>query len=352
MKSISGSCFVFLLIRFIRIESVKRQIQNVLHCLLLLTGFMLPDLTLAADTEAVKVGVLKFGTVNWELLAMKHGELDHAEGVDVEIVPYASSEATKIALQGGAVDVIVTDWLWVSRQRANGQPLTFVPYSSAVGAIMVAADSSIDSIADIRGKKIGIAGGPLDKSWLLVQGMSLQEFGVDLKAENEIAYGAPPLLAEKTRQGELDAMLNYWHYSARLEAVGFKRVVSVEEAATALGASGPVSAIGYVFSDRWASENPIAASGFLKASRHTKQKLNESDEEWQRLVSVGAIKDKGAALLVLRDRFREGIPHRPIDEEKADAGKLYTKLAELGGRKLVGNAKSIVDGTYWQGLTE
>ena len=65
---------------------------------------------------------------------MKHGGFDSANGVDVEIVPYASGDATRIALQGGDVDVIVADWLWVSRQRASGQELTFVPYSSSVGA--------------------------------------------------------------------------------------------------------------------------------------------------------------------------------------------------------------------------
>ncbi len=302
--------------------------------------------TLAADTP-VKVGVLKFGTVNWELKSMKHGGFDKANGVDVEIVPYASGDATRIALQGGEVDVIVADWLWVSRQRASGQALTFAPYSSSVGAIMVAADSGIESLEDLRGKKIGVAGGPLDKSWLLLQGMARQEHDFDLKGENEIAFGAPPLLAEKTRQGELDAMLNFWHYSARLEADGFKRLVSAEEAAAALGANGPISAIGYVFSDEWAANNPEAAKGFIQASRDTKQLLKESDEEWARLGSSGAIKDEGIALTTLRDRFREGIPNRPFADEVADAGSLYKILGELGGPKLIGDSPVMVDGTYW-----
>ncbi len=309
---------------------------------------LLPFHVLAADP--VKVGVLKFGTVNWELKSMQHAGLDKANGVDLEIVPFAGGDATKIALQGGAVDVIVSDWLWVSRQRASGQKLTFVPYSSSVGAIMVGPDSDIKSLADLKNKKIGVAGGPLDKSWLLLQGMAKQEHGFELNKENDIAYGAPPLLAEKTLQGELDAMLNYWHYCARLEAKGFKRLVSAEEAAAALGSSGPVSAIGYVFTDEWASNNPESAMGFVQASRETKELLNNSDEEWARLGTSGAIKDKGAALLTLRDRFREGIPARLISDEIKDAAKLYKVLAELGGTKLVGESPVMVDGTYWPAL--
>ena len=315
----------------------------------LLSILMLPA---AADTTPVKVGVLKFGTVNWELKSMLHGGFDHANGVAVEIVPFASGDATRVALQGGAVDVIVADWLWVSRQRAEGQNVTFVPYSSSVGAVMVASDSQVQSLADLKGKKIGVAGGPLDKSWLLLQGMAQQEHGFDIAAENDIAFGAPPLLAEKTRQGELDAMLNYWHYCARLEADGFKRLVSAEDAAAALGSSGPVSAIGYVFSDQWAAENPDAATGFIQASRDTKALLGASDEEWARLGESGAIKDKGAALTTLRDRFREGIPARPVADEIKDAGLLYGVLAELGGTKLVGQSTTMADGTYWPVLQE
>lgn len=301
-----------------------------------------------ANDAVVRVGVLKFGTVNWELKAMKHHGLDKANGFELEIVPFAGGDATRIALMGGEVDVVVSDWLWVSRQRAEGRSMTFVPYSSSVGAIMVPGDSDIQSLADLKGKKIGVAGGPLDKSWLLLQGMARQEHGMDLAGDTDVAFGAPPLLAEKARDGELDAVLNYWHYCARLEADGFRRLVSAEEAANALGSTGPVSAIGYVFNEAWAADG--VAESFVKASRATKQIMLDSDEEWQRLAESGAIKDGPEALAVLRDRFREGIPARAHDQEVKDASFIYGVLSELGGEKLVGAAKEMVDGTYWNAV--
>ena len=88
---------------------------------------------------------------------------------------FASNDAADVALMGEAVDGIVEDWLWVSRQRAEGVPLTFIPYSSSVGALMVPADGSIDSLADLEGKRLGIAGGPLDKSWLLIQALAKEQ---------------------------------------------------------------------------------------------------------------------------------------------------------------------------------
>lgn len=303
---------------------------------------------MAADEPVVRVGVLKFGTVNWELKALKNAGFDHDNGFDLEVVPFAGGDATKIALHGGEVDVIVSDWLWVSRQRASNIPMTFVPYSSSVGALMVPADSEIKSLADVVGKTIGVTGGPLDKSWLLLQGLARKKHAIDLASENEIVFGAPPLLAEKTRDGELDGTLNYWHYCARLEADGFRRVVSVEDATMVLGASGPLSSLGYVFDESWATGNP-AVAGFIKAIRETKQLLLESDDEWQRLADSGAIKDRPDALVTLRDRFREGIPQRELNDEIQDAEVIYKLLEKLGGEKLVGDSTVLVDGTYWAG---
>lgn len=313
----------------------------------LVLATVLCGLAIGQDLPVIKVGVLKFGTVNWELKAMQHHGLDQANGFTLEIVPYAGGDATEIALQGDAVDVIVSDWLWVSRLRQEGVGLALVPYSSSVGALMVAGDSDVQTLADVSGKTIGVAGGPLDKSWLLLQGMAQQEHELDLAADNEIVFGAPPLLAEKLRSGELDVMLNFWHYNARLEAEGFRRVVSAEEAANALGASGPISSIGYVFKEAWAENAPVA--GFINASRQTKQLLRDSDDEWQRLSDSGAIKDGPDALRVLRDRFREGIPVRELSAEVEDAEHVYGVLAEIGGSKLVGESPDMQPGTYWTG---
>lgn len=299
--------------------------------------------------SSVRIGVLKFGTVSWELDTLKHHQFDAANGIDLDVTYFAGEDATNVAMLAGEIDVIVSDWLWVSRQRSEGGDVTLAPYSTAVGAIMVKEDSEIRTLADLGGKKIGVAGGPVDKSWLLIQALAKRDLGTDLPAASEVVFGAPPLLSEKAVQGELDAVLNFWHFCARLEANGFRRLIGANDAAKALGASGPVSALGYVFHDKWANENPDAISGLLKASAQTKDLLAKSDDEWLRLAPV--IRAEGEELQRLRDRYREGIPRRSVAQEKADAGKLYRVLAEIGGERLVGRAPDMAPGTYWSGLT-
>ena len=304
----------------------------------------------ALAAAKVRIGVLKFGTVSWELDTLKHHRFDAAGGIDLDIVYFAGEDATNVALQAGEVDVIVSDWLWVSRLRSEGADLTLVPYSTAVGAIMVTRDSPIRTIADLQEKKIGVAGGPLDKSWLLIQALARRDHDLNLPAANEIVFGAPPLLSQKVMQGELDAVLSFWHFCARLEANGFRRLIGAEDAAAALGATGPVAALGYVFHDKWADENPDAAKGLVEASTQAKNLLASSDEEWLRLAPL--VRAEGKELETLRDRYREGIPRRPVAEEEADAGKLYRVLAEIGGEKLVGSAREMAPGTFWQGLAD
>lgn len=298
--------------------------------------------------EKVRVGVLKFGTVNWELNTVKHHAFDAANGIDLDVSYFAGEDATNVAMLAGELDVIVSDWLWVSRQRSEGEDFTMAPYSTSVGAVMVKTGSPIKSLADLTAKKIGIAGGPLDKSWLLIQALAKRDHGIDLSASNEIVFGAPPLLSEKAASGELDAVLSFWHFCARMEANGFRRLIGAEEAVASLGASGAVSALGYVFHDKWASANPAAAMGFVKASGAAKELLAKSDNEWLRLAPI--LKAEGKELETLRDRYREGIPTRPVADDEADAGKLYGVLAAIGGEKLVGKAKEMEPGTFWAEL--
>ena len=92
----------------------------------------------------------------------------------IRVATLKTTEAGKIALKGGAADVIVSDWLWVARERSLGDNLMFYPYSTALGAVMVAADAPTRSLGDLKGKKLGVAGGPLDKSWLLLRASALR----------------------------------------------------------------------------------------------------------------------------------------------------------------------------------
>ncbi|CCD84284.1 putative ABC transporter (substrate-binding protein) [Bradyrhizobium sp. ORS 285] len=303
-------------------------------------------LSTSRAAETVKVAVQKTGTFAWELAVIRAHQLDKQADIAIDAVELASPEAGKIALRAGNADIMVSDWLWVSRERALGAKLTFSPYSSALGAVMVPAASPIKSLADLKGRKLAVAGGPLDKSWLLLQA-ALKREGVELKSQATITYGAPPLLAAKLADGEMDAGLNYWNFCAALEAKGFRRLAGIEDILPGFGAKGRTAMIGYVFDEEWASKHRDLVNRFLSVTAKAKEILATSDAEWQTIAPLTGAPDE-ATLRAYRDRYREGIPRRSVAEEEADARILYGVLASIGGRDLVGPAAELSPGTYYR----
>jgi NitT/TauT family transport system substrate-binding protein len=295
--------------------------------------------------ETIKVAVQKTGTFAWELAVIRAHGLDKQANLAIEVLELASPEAGKIALRSGTADIILSDWLWVSRERSLGAKLTFYPYSSALGAVMVPASSPIRSLADLKGRKLAVAGGPIDKSWLLLQARAKQD-GVDLKSDSTIAYGAPPLLAAKMLDGEMDATINYWNFCAALEAKGFHRLLGIEDLLPRLGAKDRIAMVGYVFDESWSNTNRDLLSRFIAVTRSAKDILSTSDAEWETIAPLTGAAD-AATLRAYRDRYREGIPRRPVTDEEADARVLYRVLAEIGGRELVGPAPELQPGTFY-----
>jgi NitT/TauT family transport system substrate-binding protein len=305
---------------------------------------LLASSALAADH--IRLVALRTGSLAWELDVIKAHGLDKKANLDIETLELASTEAGKVALKGGSADIIVSDWTWVARERALGDSLVYYPYLGTLGAVMAPARSPIKDIADLKGRKLAVAGGPIDKSWLLLRALALRS-GLDLKAQATVVYGAPPLLSEKALQGETDATLTFWNFCADLEAKGQKRAIPMDDVLHRLGANGPVALLGYVFDGAWAARNRSALDRFLEASRQAKDILAASDAEWQRLAPRIGVND-ARALAILRERYSEGIPRRRIDDEEADARGLYRILADIGGADLVGPGRELDAGSFYR----
>jgi NitT/TauT family transport system substrate-binding protein len=303
---------------------------------------------LASGAEAadkLRVALQKTGTAAWEIELIKARGLDKAANLDIETTELASTEAGKVALVGGAADMIVGDWLWAARERGLGDKLLFTPYSTALGAVMAQKDSPVHTVADLAGRSIGVAGGPLDKSWLVLRAAALGA-GRDLTKDARPSYGAPPLIAEKLVQGETETALEYWNFAADLEGRGFRRAIEMADVEKALGASGPLAMTGYLFNESFAASHKDLLRRYFAATAEARKILAEDPGAWAPIKARLRLKDD-AALAVYRQRYLEGVPKRTVAEEAADARLLYRRLAEVGGETLVGSAKELDAGLFY-----
>ncbi|MDO9269062.1 MAG: ABC transporter substrate-binding protein [Methylobacter sp.] len=296
----------------------------------------------ATEKTIIRLGVQASGTVDWELSALQ----DNPQAdFQLKIQHLANAEAGKIALQSGAVDMIVSDWIWVSSLRATGTDFSFYPYSDTSGALVVAENSPIHSVKDLKGKRLGIAGGELDKNWLLLQALAGQQ-QLDLNASVEKVFGAPPLINEQIKQNRVDAVLTYWHFAARLEAQGYRQIIDGRGILKGLGIQESVPSLGYVFRESWANSHKQALNNFFKASKQAKNQLCTADAAWQKIAPLTKVDDLPTQAK-LRQRYCEGnIEHWGKQEQQA-AGRIYAILRTLSNKQLTGNSDTLQPGTFW-----
>jgi NitT/TauT family transport system substrate-binding protein len=311
--------------------------------LTVLAGLLAAAAAHGQDEPRLRIAAQTSGTVNWELQTILKRGLDRANGFQLEVIDAAGSPAAQVAFLGGEADAIVSDWIWVARQRAEGQDVAMIPYSKAVGGVMVPADSTAQSLADLKGEQIGIAGGPIDKSWLILRALALKQ-GFDIAAETTQVFGAPPIIYKAGLDGEVAAVINFWHFMAKQEVAGMRQLVSVEEAAEQLGLDPDVPLLGYVVKGAMIEQDPELAAGFAAASRQAKELLATDETAWDDLRPLMNA-ESDAEFEALKRGWREGIPAPgPVDE--AAVAELLTVMAELGGEELVGPATTLPEGVF------
>jgi NitT/TauT family transport system substrate-binding protein len=288
-----------------------------------------------AQGRALRIASVKFGTLAWLLETIKAEGLDTKHNLAIEIVETATNQSSPVALYGGSADVVVTDWPWALRQRAMGEPVKFAPFSGALGAVVVAADSPIKTLADLKGKKLGVAGSSTDKSWLLLRAHSKEVLGADLAELVTPQYGAAPLLSEQLKDGRLDAVLNFWTFTARLEAQGFRSVITMSDVMKALEIDPQPALVGFIWKESAETQLMPAINDFLAAAREANDILANNDAAWDRLRPVMKAADD-AEFKALRAGYRAGIRGYWSEADMKSAEKIMSILLAGGDTELAG----------------
>ena len=305
---------------------------------------LLAPTAIARADDVIRIATLASGTVAWEIDTIIHYGLDRKHGFTLSVVPVAGKQSADVMLAAGAADVIVTDWIWVSRQRNQGADYTFIPYSKQIGSVLVISQSPLKTLADLKGKKIGIAGGPTDKSWVLIRAYAQKTFALDLAQESQPIFAAPPLLNEELERGNIDALITFWQFAEPLKAKGARELITLADTTQTLGLDPETPLLGYVFSEGWAKTHSGLASKLAKASREAKTILASDNSEWDRLrplMKAQTDQDFEA----LKAGFRAGIPATNNVNIEA-AQRLFSILAAIGGRDLTGDQATLAVGTF------
>lgn len=301
-------------------------------------AFALPRVALSAPAAAatsVRVSSVKFGSLSWLIDTVRSNGIDTANRLNLDVLEVATNQAGPIALLAGEADIIVSDWTWAMRQRGMGVKVKFAPFSSTLGALMVPANGQVTTLADFSGKKLGVAGSAIDKSWLLLRGYSRKTLGKDIADLARPTFGTPPLLSEELRSGRLDGVLNFWTFAARLLSEGFVQLLGMDEVFKSFDIDPVPPMVGFVWTEETEKAKGAAVAAFLKAMQEGNAILAKSDEAWRRLTPL--VKPKSDdELKTIAKFYTSGIPQPWGTQQTQSAQKLMQVLVEVGDQELVG----------------
>ena len=297
------------------------------------------------------IGVQENSPAQWEAQAIVAQGLDAKHEIALDIRPFADEAAMQKALQAGDLDIIQTDFVWVSIERnARGPAVSMVPYSTAAGGVVVDAASGIDSVDDLKGKTIAVAGSATDSSWLILQADYAKATGGKLADDATVSFDTSAAVNELVTNGGTDAALNAWQWNVRAVAAGKVEALPVLGMLTDLGAAEMPPLFGWAFTDAKAKTLKAAFIRFLDASFEANATLASDDSAWDGLKDAMNVGDDDALFAQLRDGYRASIAATYNPSGTGPAKKAYGALAEFGGAELVGAKPAINASTFWRGF--
>jgi NitT/TauT family transport system substrate-binding protein len=274
----------------------------------------------------VKVVALQ-GTQLFPVRIMQSRGIAAKHGIDMDLMVVASPQASYTAMQTGDIQIGFTGWIVIASLREKGFKLTNV-YSmiSYTNAVMVKADSPIKGIAELKGKRVGLFGGPNSATTWLYRMIVEKFYGFDAMKDSKVHFGAPPLLMGMIDRGDLDAVLVLDPFiSQMLETDKYRSIGNLGEIWRQKANQNPML-VAVTVNETWAKANPDVVKRFVAAFKEALTYLKNTPEAWKELAQgMGLKTDRGVKILYERtaDAFIIRWDKKLIDEQYAYAAELY-----------------------------
>jgi NitT/TauT family transport system substrate-binding protein len=194
-----------------------------------------------------------------------------AEGLTVKLQVLQGGAEAPPKLSSGNLDIAAGAYVPFFQAKAGGFPLHIVAdaYESAPGThtLLVAGDSSIHSVRDLAGKKIGV-NAKRNLASLMIQA-TVRPQGVELDEDKNFVAMPLPNMEAALKTHSVDAVQAVEPFSSQMQkSIGARLITDLSQGPTA---NFPIS--GYVSTESWAKRNPKALAAFQRAIGKAQQLL-------------------------------------------------------------------------------
>lgn len=332
-------------------EALRRSIfpRIVLLAGLFLAGFPLPSPFAAiapanaqesvpaaykGDGGKVRLLANPAGTNSFIPFVMKKYKLDAKYGFELQVVPAVNPQAMLTAVQAGGAEIGNVFWSDIARWRNAGVKVVGIsPMLAWADFAVVPASSSIRTLADLKGKKLGVTSRN-SLNFVVMRAVAQRNFGFDLEKEVVVHEGSVSLLRGLLEQGQLDASEMYNSLAPAMFASGkFRPLAQIRELIVQLGLPDAPFLL-YMCDENYATAHPANVRAFLAAFRETIEILKVDDAAW--LDRGKEMKLDEQAIVPFRDAARKDLIGKFSPTTEADIRKTFDLLLATAGTGVLG----------------
>jgi len=229
----------------------------------------------AATSTSLKLGVLSLEDILPMVVADEKGYFA-AEGLQVELIPFQSAVESQSAIQSGQIDGMMTDMIVAALLKDAGTDLKVTSVTlEATGdrrrfAIVVAPGSDITTLADLKGKEVGISFNSIIE---YTTDIMLRRHGIDPGEVVKTAIPKIPVRLEMLINNNIEAANIPDPLIAFAEFNGCRTIVDDR------GLS--ISQAVLVMTDKTLAEKKEALQGFYRAYAKAVQEINSNPQAFK-----------------------------------------------------------------------
>ena len=262
------------------------------------------------------------------------------EGIEADIVVYDGSDKILTDLKSGLNQIGISSIESVIQDAYSGGPMRLVAGSAQRPPHFIIAQSDIKTLAQLRGKTIGVVSMTEGTTFFIKDIAKAGGFALaDVKVE---AVGGSPTRARLLKERTIDAGLQPYPLSYEAERDGFSNL-------------GPIANLvpdyqftSVIVDDAWAKQNRIVLTGFLRALRKGAEYMFAHPDVSAELGARELRTTVEFARRALEDTAKMDVMARDLSLTDLSLRKVFTTMQEAGA--MAGDARydrsKFVDETY------
>ncbi|MBI2369360.1 MAG: ABC transporter substrate-binding protein [Deltaproteobacteria bacterium] len=254
------------------------------------------------------------GSQSFVYFVMEQQKFAEKYGVKPRVTKVLSPPASHTAIVERKSDMAWAGFVSMAIARSQGHRLLVVHAMVSPQNLMLARkDSPLKSMAELRGKKVGIFGGPGATTTQILAVVMKRWHGLDLFKDVQVVTAPSPALAALLDKGEIPAALVGDVDSVKLIATGKYRALLdlTEEWEQKVGR--PPLHVALTVHEEFAEKNPETIRGFIRAYLDTIAYIRAHPETWEHYGKEIKLPDREAVELM---RQRMGPRLNTVWDEK------------------------------------